>query len=63
MLEEQFVVIAEMREMRVVLSARMWNVVGERVEFEDVEALETNTEVISGPPGRDVLSGEPYSVS
>jgi len=61
MLEEQFVVIAEMREISVVLSARTWNVVGERVALEEVEEEETNVEVIIGPPGRDELSGVPYS--
>jgi hypothetical protein len=59
--EVQFVVIAEMREMSVVLSDKTWKVVGERVELEDVEVLETNVDVIIGPPGRDELSGEPYS--
>lgn len=52
--------MADISEINVVLSARTWNVVGDKVEFEDVEVLDTNVDIMIGPPGRDVLSGVPY---
>ena len=52
-LEEQFVVIATIRSVTVVLSARTRNVVG-------LVELDTKAAATIGPPGRLLLSGLPY---
>lgn len=52
--------MADISEISVALSARTWNVVGDKVEFEDVKVLDVNVDIMIGPPGRDVLSDVPY---
>lgn len=37
--------IADISEINVALSARTWNVVGDKVEFEDVVVLDMNVDI------------------